>query len=151
MVPLVILPMVQLVANGTIGFQWYHWLTNGTIGLPMLPLAYQWYQCYHWLTNGTNCTTGRANGTIGKTLNDFGMPLVPLGNPEHTLSQLSRVNIPSKDTSPFNPMGEITVDPKGAVKLLNNLKIHTACDPGGLSDRVLKECSTEIAPILNLQ
>ena len=82
MVPLVILPMVPLVANGTIGF-------------PMVPLAYQWY---HWLTNGTNCTIGRANGTIGitigknginngtigKTLDDIGIPLVPLGNPERT-------------------------------------------------------------------
>ena len=45
-------------------------------------------------TNGTNCTIGRANGaigtngitigTIGKTLIDNGIPLVPLGNPEHT-------------------------------------------------------------------
>ena len=61
-------------------------------------MAYQWY---HWLTNGTNCTIGRANGTIGitigtngitngtigKTLNDNGIPLVPLGNPEHTLNK----------------------------------------------------------------
>ena len=72
MVPLVILPMVEMV-----------------------PLAYQWY---HSLTNGTNCTIGRANGSIGitigtncitngtivKTLNDIGIPLVPLGNPERT-------------------------------------------------------------------
>ena len=69
--------------NGTNGN-----FTNGTIGS-------QWY---HWLTNGTNCTIGRANGTIGitigtngitngtigKTLNDIGIPLIPLGNPEHT-------------------------------------------------------------------
>ena len=47
-------------------------------------------------------------------------------------------------------MGEITVDPKGVVKLLNNLKIHKASVPGGLSARVLKECSSEIAPILAL-
>ena len=32
--------------------------------------------------------------------------------------------IPSKGTSPFTPMGEITVDPNGVLKLLNNLKIH---------------------------
>ena len=25
--------------NGAIGSQWYHWLTNGTIGLPMLPVV----------------------------------------------------------------------------------------------------------------
>ena len=32
--------------------------------------------------------------------------------------------IPSKGTSPFTPMGEITVDPNRVLKLLNNLKIH---------------------------
>ena len=47
-------------------------------------------------------------------------------------------------------MGEITVDPKGALKLLNSLNIHKAPGPDGLSARVLKECSSEIAPILTL-
>ena len=56
--------------------------------------------------------------------------------------------IPSKGTSPFTAMGEITVDPKGVTKLLNNLNIHKAPGPDGLSARVLKECSSEIAPIL---
>ena len=37
--------------------------------------------------------------------------------------------IPSKGTSPFTPMGEITVDPNGVLKLLNNLKIHKAPGP----------------------
>ena len=50
-----------------------NWLTNGTI----------------WRTNATNCitigTNDITNGTIGKTLNDNGTPLVPLGNPERTL------------------------------------------------------------------
>ena len=55
-----VLPMVPLVANGT-------------IGLPMVPLV-----C---LPNGIT------NGTIGKTLNDIGIPLVPLGNPERTHSK----------------------------------------------------------------
>ena len=45
-------------------------------------------------------------------------------------------------------MGEITVDPNGVLKLLNNLNIHKASGPDGLSARVLKECSSEIAPIL---
>ena len=58
--------------------------------------------------------------------------------------------IPSKGTSPFTPMGEITVDPNGVLKLLNNLKIHKAPWPDGLSARVLKECSSEIAHILAL-
>ena len=47
-------------------------------------------------------------------------------------------------------MGEMTVDPNGVLKLLNNLKIHKASGPDGLSARVLKECSSEIAPILAL-
>ena len=56
--------------------------------------------------------------------------------------------IPSKGTSPFTPMGDITVDPKGVLKLLNGLKVHKAPGPDGLSARVLKECSSEITPIL---
>ena len=47
-------------------------------------------------------------------------------------------------------MGEITVDPNGVLKLLNNLKIHKASGPDGQSARVLKECSSEIASILAL-
>ena len=47
-------------------------------------------------------------------------------------------------------MREITVDPKGVLKLLNSLNIHKAPGPDGLSARVLKECSSEIAPILTL-
>ena len=58
--------------------------------------------------------------------------------------------IPCKGASPFTPMGEITVDPKGVLKLLNGLNIHKAPGPDGLSARVLKECSSEIAPILTL-
>ena len=45
-------------------------------------------------------------------------------------------------------MGEITVDPNGVLKLLNGLKVHKTIGPDGLSARVLKECSSEIAPIL---
>ena len=56
--------------------------------------------------------------------------------------------IPPKGTSPFTAMGEITVDTKGVLKLLNGLKAHKAPGPDGLSARVLKECSSEIAPIL---
>ena len=58
--------------------------------------------------------------------------------------------IPSKGTSPFTPIGEITVDPNAVLKLLNNLKIHKASGPDGPSARVLKESSSEIAPILAL-
>ena len=59
--------------NGTIGSQWYHWLTictigraNGTIGI----------------TIGTNgIANGITNDTIGRTLSDFCIPLVPLVEP----------------------------------------------------------------------
>ena len=47
-------------------------------------------------------------------------------------------------------MGEITVGPKGFFKLLKNLKLHKASWSDGLSARVLKECSSEMAPILAL-
>ena len=47
-------------------------------------------------------------------------------------------------------MGEITVDPKGVLKLLNGMNIHKAPGSDDLSARVFKECSSEIAPILTL-
>ena len=62
----------------------------------------------------------------------------------------SDAEILSIGTSPFTPMGEITVDPNGVLKLLNNLKIHKASGPDVMSARVLKEFSSEIAPILVL-
>ena len=65
-------------------------------------------------------------------------------------SHESDPEIPSKDTSQFTPMGEITVDPKGVFKLLNGLNMNKASGPDGLSARVLKECSPEIAPTLAL-
>ena len=57
---------------------------------------------------------------------------------------------PSKGTSPFFSMGEITVGPKGVAKLLDGLNVHKAPGPDGLKARVLKECSTQILPILAL-
>ena len=47
-------------------------------------------------------------------------------------------------------MGEITVDPKGVAKLLDGLNVHKAPGLDGLKARVLKECSTQILPILAL-
>ena len=57
---------------------------------------------------------------------------------------------PSKGASPFSSTGEITVDPKGVAKLLDGLNVHKAPGPDGLNARVLKECSTQISPILAL-
>ena len=68
---------------------------------------------------------------------------------ESAFTRESDTEIPSKGTSPFTPMGEITVGPKGVLKLLNNLNIHKASGPNGLSARVLKECSCDAG--LNLQ
>ena len=58
---------------------------------------------------------------------------------ESAFTRESDSEIPCKGTSPFTPMGEITVDPKGVLKLLNGLNIHKAPGPDGLSARVLKE------------
>ena len=57
---------------------------------------------------------------------------------------------PSKGASPFSSMGEITVDLKGVAKLLDGLNVHKAHGPDGLNARVLKECRTQISPILAL-
>ena len=60
--------------NGTIGSQW---LTYGTIGLPLAPIVPLGESMVPLALPITI-------GTIGKTLNDIGITLVPLGNPKHT-------------------------------------------------------------------
>ena len=57
---------------------------------------------------------------------------------------------PSKEASPLSFMGEITVDPKGVAKQLDGLNVLKAPGPDGLNARVLKECSTQISPVLAL-
>ena len=47
-------------------------------------------------------------------------------------------------------MGDITVDPKGVDKLFDGLNVHKAPGPDGLNTKVLKECSSEVSPILEL-
>ena len=42
----------------------------------------------------------------------------------------------------------LQLTPKVVFKLLDNLKIHKAPGPDGLSARVLNECSSESAPVL---
>ena len=59
-------------------------------------------------------------------------------------------DLPSKGASPFSSMGEITVDPEGVAKLLDGLNVHKAPNPDDFNARVLKECSTQISPILAL-
>ena len=62
----------------------------------------------------------------------------------------SDAGVPSGGTGPFAPMGGVTVDPKGVLRLLNSLNVRGASGPDGLSARVLKECSSEISPMLAL-
>ena len=57
-------------------------------------------------------------------------------------------DLPSKGRSPFTAMDKITVDPNGATKQLDRLNIHKASGPDSLNARVLKECRTEIGPVL---
>ena len=47
-------------------------------------------------------------------------------------------------------MGEITIQPKVVAKMLDGLNVLKATSPDGLNARVLKECSTQISPILSL-
>ena len=72
--------------------------------------------------------TLRENGTLKTDTNRF----------QSAFARESNDEIPSKGTRPFTAMGE----------MLNNLNIHKAPGPDGLSARVLKECSSEIAPVL---
>ena len=69
--------------NGSIGS-----CTNGTIGLPMEPLAYQGYHLAKGTMRRANCTfaitigtNGITDGNIGRTLNDVGIPLVQFVEP----------------------------------------------------------------------
>ena len=64
---------VQGFTNGNIGN-----FTNGTIGVPMVPLVSNGEPMAPLSSIGTN---GIANGTIGRTLKNIGIPLVPLVEP----------------------------------------------------------------------
>ena len=55
---------------------------------------------------------------------------------------------PSKGASPLSSMGDITVDPKGAAKLLDGLNVNKASGLDGDNARVLRECSNEVFPIM---
>ena len=60
--------------NSTIGSQWYHWHTNGTNGTIGRANGTRANGTIS-ITIGTN---GITNVTIGRTMNDIGIPLVPL-------------------------------------------------------------------------
>ncbi|XP_072020312.1 uncharacterized protein [Amphiura filiformis] len=48
------------------------------------------------------------------------------------------------------PMSNITVDLNGVIKLLKNLKPHTASGPDGIPAKLLKETAEELAPAVTL-
>ena len=56
--------------------------------------------------------------------------------------------VPSGGAGPFAAVGGVAVDPGGVVGLLSGLGVRGAPGPDGLSARVSKECSSEIAPVL---
>ena len=79
--------------------------------------------------NASGIYTLRENGTLKTDTKRF----------QSAFARESNDEIPSEGTRPsFTAMGE----------MLNNLNIHKAPGPDGLSARVLKECSSEIAPVL---
>ena len=55
--------------------------------------------------------------------------------------------MPPKGTRPFTAGGEITVDPKGVIKLLNNLNVQRAPGSDDPRARASKASSPEIDPI----
>ena len=52
--------------------------------------------------------------------------------------------------TPFPSMPEITVTQSGVEKLLSKMNPHKAPGPDGISARILKECSRELAPLLTV-
>lgn len=57
---------------------------------------------------------------------------------------------PSKGQSQHPSMPDINVSSQGIQKLLENLQISKASGPDRLPIRILKECATEIAPVLQI-
>ena len=90
-------------------------------------------------TDASGITSLRENGILKTDTNDKAN--ICNKQFQSAFTRETDSEIPPKGTSPFNP-------PKGVLKLLNGLKDHKAPGPDGLSARVLKECSSEIAPIL---
>ena len=57
-------------------------------------------------------------------------------------------DIPNLPTSSVPDIDNITITTNGVLKLLNELNIHKATGPDGITARVLRTCSSSIAPIL---
>ncbi|KAK3090576.1 hypothetical protein FSP39_012808 [Pinctada imbricata] len=55
--------------------------------------------------------------------------------------------IPTMSTPRQPPMENISIETKGVEKLLAGLNIHKAAGPDGIPTRILKLCSSELAPV----
>jgi hypothetical protein len=56
--------------------------------------------------------------------------------------------IPNKGQRQYPQMTNIIITENGINKLLQNINIHKASGPDNIHGRILKECTTQIAPIL---
>jgi hypothetical protein len=59
-------------------------------------------------------------------------------------------DVPTPSGTPFPGMADISVSEEGVRKLLSKLNPHKASGPDEIPARVLKECSTELAPFLTI-
>ena len=96
-------------------------------------------------------TSLRENGILKQTLKK--KLIFATGNSNLPSGVRQILTRPQKGLVHSPPCGEITVewvDPKGVSKLLDGLNVHKAPSTGGLNAKVLKQCSTQISPILAL-
>ena len=69
---------------------------------------------------------------------------------ESVFTKEDLTNQPDKGHSPFTPMENITVDPIGIKKLLQNLKTFKATGPDAIPAFILKISAEEISPVLSI-
>ena len=60
----------------------------------------------------------------------------------------NQTDIPDLGSSKVPNINDLTITTEGVEKLLSDLNPHKASSPDGITARVLKSCSTNIAPIL---
>ena len=56
--------------------------------------------------------------------------------------------LPNIKSESFPSINEITIDERGVLKLINNLKVNKAAGPDGIPNKFLKACAEEVAPVL---
>ncbi|KAL8567466.1 hypothetical protein ACOMHN_010057 [Nucella lapillus] len=90
----------------------------------------------------------KKNGSIFCTATDKANILNQQYQSVFTREDLS--NIPSPPGEPFPPMANITISVEGVLKLLKKINPHKAAGPDNIPARVLKECATALAPLLEI-